>query len=45
MTVKSANSDRPWTDYVVTNRLSGKTYRVTLCGFEAGDSFCSCPDY
>lgn len=45
MTVKSANTDRPWTDYVVTNRLSGKTYRVTLRGFEPGDSFCSCPDY
>ena len=45
MTVKSADADRPWTDYTVTNKLSGKTYHVTLRGFEPGDSFCSCPDY
>ena len=45
MRVKSADSGRPWTDYTVTNKLSGKTYRVTLRGFEPGDSFCSCPDY
>ncbi|MBY0528274.1 MAG: DEAD/DEAH box helicase family protein [Gemmataceae bacterium] len=45
MTVKSADASQAWTDYTVTNRLSGKTYRVTLRGFEPGDSFCSCPDY
>ena len=36
MTVKSANADRPWTDYTVTNRLSGKTYRVTLRDLNQG---------
>ena len=35
----------PWTEYVVTNRLTGKTYRVVLHGPEAGDSECSCPDF
>ncbi|MSR57845.1 MAG: helicase [Planctomycetaceae bacterium] len=45
MTVKSSDAERPWSDYTVTNKLSGKTYRVTLRGFEPGDSFCSCPDY
>src|SRR5262249_22487937 len=45
MTVKSADSSRPWTDYAVTNRLSGKTYRVALRGTEPGDSYCSCPDF
>ena len=35
----------PWQDYVVTSRLSGKTYRVALRGAEMGDSFCTCPDY
>ena len=45
MMVKSSDPKRPWTDYTVTNKLSGKTYRVTLRGFEPGDSFCSCPDY
>src|SRR5262245_45911908 len=34
MTVKSADSSRPWTDYAVTNRGSGKTYRVALRGTE-----------
>ncbi len=45
MKVKSAEPEQPWTDYTVTNRVSGKTYRVTLRGFEPGDSYCSCPDY
>jgi len=43
--VAAADADQPWTDYTVTNKLSGKTYRVTLRGFELGDSYCSCPDY
>lgn len=45
MTVKPDRSDRPWTDYAVTNRLSGKSYRVALRGVNPGDSYCSCPDF
>ena len=45
MTVKSADVSRPWTDYAVTNRLSGKTYRVALRGTDPGMSYCSCPDF
>jgi hypothetical protein len=45
MSVKSANPGVPWTDYLVTNAISGKTYRVALRGFERGQSYCSCPDY
>ncbi len=45
MTVKGANAKQPWADYTVTNKLSGKTYRVTLRGFEPGNSFCTCPDF
>ena len=45
MTVRSIDSTIPWTDYMVTNRLSGKTYRVALRGFEPGESYCSCPDF
>jgi len=45
MTVQSADSSRPWTDYNVTNRASGKTYRVALRGFALGESYCSCPDF
>jgi superfamily II DNA or RNA helicase len=39
------NSKTPWQDYLVTSKLSGKTYRVALRGAEPGDSFCTCPDY
>jgi superfamily II DNA or RNA helicase len=45
MTVLAAEPAQPWTDYTVTNKLSGKTYRVALRGLEAGDSYCSCPDF
>lgn len=45
MTVQAADSTQPWTDYTVTNRLSGKSYRVALRGTEPGDSYCSCPDF
>jgi SNF2 family DNA or RNA helicase len=45
MLVKSADGSRPWTDYTVTSRLSGKTYRVSIRGLQAGDSYCSCPDF
>jgi ERCC4-related helicase len=45
MAVQTADSTRPWTDYTVTNRTSGKSYRVALRGLEPGVSYCSCPDF
>jgi superfamily II DNA or RNA helicase len=45
MAVRSAEPAKPWTDYVVTNRLSGKSYHVALRGLELGDSTCTCPDF
>ena len=45
MTLRSLNSDVPWTDYTVTSHMSGRTYRVSLRGLEAGMSYCSCPDF
>ena len=45
MVLKSMNGNGVWTDYAVTNRSSGKTYRVALRGWERGDSYCSCPDF
>ena len=45
MTVRSMNPDVLWTDYLVTNRASGKTYRVALRGWKHGQSYCSCPDF
>ncbi len=45
MVVKSAEPEQPWTDYAVSNTISGKTYRVAVRGRELGDSYCSCPDF
>lgn len=45
MTVQAADPSQPWTDYIVTNRVSGKTYRVALRGVQPGQSYCSCPDF
>ena len=45
MLTKSLNPSRPWTDYLVTSHLSGKTYRVALRGAARGESYCSCPDF
>ncbi|MCP3978596.1 MAG: DEAD/DEAH box helicase [bacterium] len=45
MRLKSADPSKPWTDYVITSAISGKSYRVALRGEERGASFCSCPDF
>jgi hypothetical protein len=45
MTLRSLNPEEPWTDYTITSRQSGKTYRVALRGFEVGQSYCTCPDF
>lgn len=45
MKIKAASHDTPWTDYTVASGLSGKVYRVSMRGIEAGESYCSCPDF
>lgn len=45
MRLTSSDPQEIWTDYTLTNAASGKTYRVALRGWEAGDSYCSCPDF
>ena len=45
MTVRTMDRSKPWTDYVVTSRHSGRSYRVALRGLETGDSYCTCPDF
>lgn len=45
MELKSINDSELWTDYMITNYSSGKSYRVALRGWERGDSYCSCPDF
>ncbi len=37
--------DSQWSDYAVTNKMSGRTYRVALQGLEPELSYCSCPDF
>ncbi len=45
MTLRSVDPATPWTDYTMTSKQSGKTYRVSLRGFDAGQSYCTCPDF
>lgn len=45
MTLRSLVPALPWTDYTVTSKASGKTYRVALRSEHRGDSYCSCPDF
>jgi len=41
MVVRSENPKTPWADYIVTNKTSGKSYRVALRGQQPGESYCS----
>ncbi|MBI4578553.1 MAG: DEAD/DEAH box helicase [Planctomycetes bacterium] len=45
MRIRPTDPERPWTDYLVTSALSGKTYRVALRGYQPGESYCTCPDF
>lgn len=45
MLLKSSQPDQLWTDYIITNKESGKSYRLALRGWARGESFCSCPDF
>jgi SNF2 family DNA or RNA helicase len=45
MRIESREPGKLWTDYTVTSKASGMTYRVALRGWDPGESFCSCPDF
>ena len=45
MRLRSMNPRELWTDYIITNTASGKSYRIALRGWERGESYCSCPDF
>ena len=45
MRLQSMDPKQLWTDYVVTNLLSGKSYRLALRGWQPGESYCACPDF
>lgn len=42
MRLTSSNPQEIWTDYTLTNAASGKSYRVALRGWQAGDSPMAC---
>jgi len=45
MRLQSLDPRTLWTDYILTSRASGKSYRIALRGWELGESYCSCPDF
>jgi hypothetical protein len=45
MRVEAVTPGVLWSDYLVSNTVSGKAYRVALRGREPGASYCSCPDF
>ncbi len=45
MQIRSNDPKNPWTDYLVTNKESGKTYRVALREMGRGKNYCSCQDF
>ncbi|MGD9201965.1 MAG: DEAD/DEAH box helicase [Chitinispirillia bacterium] len=45
MVLSSTDKNKIWTDYIISSKESGKSYRIALRGWERGESFCSCPDF
>lgn len=43
--LKSATPKKAWGKYTLTSKASGKTYHLSMRGFEPGSSYCSCPDF
>ena len=41
----SATPKKPWGQYSLTSKASGKTYQLTVYGLVIGESHCSCPDF
>ncbi len=40
------NGDHPiFSEFSLTNPVSGKTYRLAIRGKDAGENYCSCPDF
>ena len=43
--LKNTGGHAVFSEFEVTNPQSGNTYRVAIRGSEAGNNFCSCPDF
>jgi len=43
--LKNIGSERIFSEFLVTNPNTNRTYRVAIRGERPGDNFCSCPDF
>ena len=43
--IQNLGRNRVFSDYQITNPVSGGQYRVSIRGFDAHDNTCDCPDY
>ena len=43
--IQNLGRNRVFSDYQVTNPVTGGQYRVGIRGFEVGDNTCTCPDF
>ncbi|HXG09318.1 MAG TPA: DEAD/DEAH box helicase [Gemmataceae bacterium] len=43
--IQNLGRNRVFSDYQVTNPVSGGQYQVSIRGFEVGDNSCTCPDF
>jgi SNF2 family DNA or RNA helicase len=44
-TLKNIGGHPMFSEFLLTNPVSGKTYKIAIRGNTPGDNFCSCPDY
>ncbi len=43
--LNSNQPKKPWGQYTLTSKASGKTYQLSIQGLQVGESYCSCPDF
>ncbi len=43
--LKNLGSERIFSDFQVSNPAAGSAYRVAVRGLQAGENYCSCPDF
>lgn len=43
--IKNTGNHPIFSDFLLTNPLSRKTYKIAVRGDKPGDNYCSCPDY
>jgi hypothetical protein len=44
-TIKNVGANAAYSDFLVTNPASRRTYRVTIRGVKTGDNVCTCADF